>query len=147
MSKWSSAFRDSRWQKKRLEIMQRDEFTCQCCGEDEGVMLNVHHTYYERGKAPWEYPDDTLITYCERCHEEVTKATRLIHRSYARLDADQLMALADIVSALCKHPVGAPYLLRVVGPEVEKEFAHATWDRMESLCVAVHAARRKAGAA
>jgi len=69
MSKWSSAFRDSRWQKKRLEIMERDKWYCQSCGKGgEGVTLNVHHVYYESGKAPWEYPSECLITYCEDCH-------------------------------------------------------------------------------
>ena len=69
MSKWSSAFRDSRWQKKRLEIMERDKWTCRSCGKSgENVTLNVHHAYYEAGKAPWEYPSECLITYCEDCH-------------------------------------------------------------------------------
>jgi len=71
MSKWSSAFRDSRWQKLRLEIMERDGWTCKSCGASgKGVTLNVHHAYYESGKAPWEYPADTLVTWCEDCHEK-----------------------------------------------------------------------------
>ena len=68
MSKWSQAFRDSRWQEKRLLIMQRDEFTCRSCGKKEGVTLNVHHIYYEKNRAPWEYKDEVLITWCEECH-------------------------------------------------------------------------------
>ena len=71
MSKWSAAFRDSRWQKLRLEIMERDKWTCKSCGAcGEGVTLNVHHAYYESGRAPWEYPKQTLVTYCENCHKE-----------------------------------------------------------------------------
>ena len=148
MSSYNSKLRDARWQRKRLEIMQRDEWMCRSCyAGGDGVTLNVHHTYYEQGKAPWEYPDESLITYCEQCHEDVTKAINLIKRSAASLDADFLDSLADIVSALCKHPVGAPYLLRVVGPEIEKDFALATWDHMASLCIAQDEARRKAGAA
>ena len=70
MSKWSSAFRDSRWQQKRLEIMERDKWTCRSCNASgEGVTLNVHHAYYESGKAPWEYPIQSLVTWCEQCHE------------------------------------------------------------------------------
>lgn len=38
--------KDPRWQKKRLEIMERDEFACRDCGDKEST-LNVHHTYYE----------------------------------------------------------------------------------------------------
>ena len=70
MSKWSSAFRDSRWQKLRLEVMERDEWKCQSCGASgDGVTLNVHHAFYESGKAPWEYPPETLFTWCEKCHK------------------------------------------------------------------------------
>ena len=71
MSKWATQFRDSRWQQKRLEIMERDKWTCKSCGASgEGVTLNVHHAYYESGKAPWEYPNQTLVTWCETCHTE-----------------------------------------------------------------------------
>lgn len=32
--------------------------------------LNVHHKYYVRGKKPWEYVDDVLVTLCESCHQK-----------------------------------------------------------------------------
>jgi hypothetical protein len=32
--------------------------------------LNVHHTYYQSGKKPWEYPDESLITLCNPCHRK-----------------------------------------------------------------------------
>lgn len=60
--------RDPRWQRKRLEVMQRDDFTCQCC-DKKTQTLNVHHMYYERGLSPWEYPNESLQTLCEDCHE------------------------------------------------------------------------------
>lgn len=79
MSKWSSAFRDSRWQKKRLEIMNRDKWTCRSCGKSgENVTLNVHHAYYETGKAPWEYLNETLVTLCDKCHKERHDLIRVI---------------------------------------------------------------------
>jgi hypothetical protein len=66
---YSSKLRDARWQKKRLEIMQRDNWTCRSCGANgEGVTLNVHHAYYITGRSPWEYPEYSLFTYCEDCH-------------------------------------------------------------------------------
>ena len=71
MSKWSSAYRDSRWQRKRLEVMERDEWTCRSCGKSgEGVTLNVHHIHYEAGRSPWDYDDELLITWCACCHKE-----------------------------------------------------------------------------
>jgi len=65
---YSELLKDPRWQKKRLKIMERDEFTCQSCFDSENT-LNIHHKYYIHGKAPWEYPDELLITLCKECHE------------------------------------------------------------------------------
>lgn len=60
--------RDPRWQKIRLEVFQRDEFSCQHCATTTET-LHVHHLYYEKGKEPWEYELDALMTLCEECHE------------------------------------------------------------------------------
>ncbi len=65
---YQEKLKDPRWQKKRLEIMQRDNFECQICGDGEST-LNIHHYYYEPGKEPWEYNNDDLITLCESCHQ------------------------------------------------------------------------------
>lgn len=67
-SKYAEKLRDPRWQKKRLEIMQRDEFTCQACDSKEKT-LNVHHCYYKKGADPWDYENESLVTLCEECHE------------------------------------------------------------------------------
>lgn len=55
------------WQKKRLEIFQRDNFSCQNCGNTE-LTLQVHHVEYLGSLDPWEYPNDMLKTLCEPCH-------------------------------------------------------------------------------
>jgi hypothetical protein len=57
------------WQKKRLRIMERDDFQCRECS-DKGTTLNVHHSYYTKGAKPWEYPDESLRTLCEVCHKK-----------------------------------------------------------------------------
>jgi len=61
-----------RWQKRRLEILERDEWACQLCG-DEDSQLHVHHWVYEWNRPPWEYPDEAMVTLCESCHERETK--------------------------------------------------------------------------
>jgi 5-methylcytosine-specific restriction endonuclease McrA len=66
---YSELLKDPRWQKRRLEIMQRDDFECKHCGNNINT-LNVHHKYYIHNRAPWEYSDDVLITLCESCHIE-----------------------------------------------------------------------------
>lgn len=55
------------WQKKRLEILQRDGFKCMLCGGEKDC-LHVHHLYYESGVEIWDHSGDSLITYCEYCH-------------------------------------------------------------------------------
>jgi hypothetical protein len=60
--------KDPRWQKKRLEILSRDEFTCQFCRDTEST-LHVHHLAYVYGRNPWEYENYYLLTLCESCHE------------------------------------------------------------------------------
>ena len=60
---------DVRWQKKRLEIMERDQWSCRACNAHEGTM-NVHHLKYLMGCDPWDYSDDDLITLCDICHTE-----------------------------------------------------------------------------
>lgn len=64
---YSEKLKDPRWQKKRLEILQRDNFTCQCC-MDSNSTLNIHHIYYTKGKQPWDVDNESLLTLCEHCH-------------------------------------------------------------------------------
>lgn len=66
-SNYGELLKHPNWQKKRLEVMQFANFKCQLCGESE-KMLNVHHSKYEKGKKPWEYPTNALICLCEDCH-------------------------------------------------------------------------------
>lgn len=71
ISEYKSLLKHPLWQRKRLEIMQRDGFTCQICGKgiNDGTPLNVHHKKYIFGMKPWEYTNDNLITLCENCHK------------------------------------------------------------------------------
>lgn len=67
-SEYAKKLMDPRWQKMRLEVFERDLFTCQMCG-DEKSTLNVHHRYYVFPKDPWDYPLTALVTLCQPCHE------------------------------------------------------------------------------
>jgi 5-methylcytosine-specific restriction endonuclease McrA len=61
--------KDPRWQKLRLEVFERDKWTCQRCYDTEST-LNVHHQYYKDNADPWDYPIEALVTLCENCHSE-----------------------------------------------------------------------------
>ena len=67
MGEYSDKLKDPRWQRKRLEILERDDFTCQSCMDSESTLV-VHHRYYENVE-PWEYPNEALVTLCANCHE------------------------------------------------------------------------------
>lgn len=64
---YAEKLKDPRWQKKRLEILERDGWQCQGCGQ-QSKMLSVHHSYYTWGMNPWDYPNDSLFAVCENCH-------------------------------------------------------------------------------
>lgn len=57
-----------KWQRKRLEILNRDEFKCTDCGDEE-TELHIHHLEYENKNNPWEVDSDNLTTLCKNCHE------------------------------------------------------------------------------
>ena len=68
MSNYSELLKHPKWQKKRLEILERDKFECRAC-ERKDKTLHVHHLYYDYDLKPWEYPNYDLITLCEYCHD------------------------------------------------------------------------------
>lgn len=72
---YAQKLRDPRWQKMRLNVMERDNFTCRECASKDKT-LNVHHCFYYSHKQvdPWEYPVGSLITLCEDCHESEVDA-------------------------------------------------------------------------
>lgn len=82
MSTYKEQLRDPRWQKRRLEIMERDKWTCRKC-ESKIATLNVHHLCYLKKAAPWEYPDRLLITFCQFCHKAEEKKLAYADRHLA----------------------------------------------------------------
>lgn len=66
---YNDLLRSPRWQKKRLEIMQRDNWSCRCCFDTESE-LHVHHLMYS-AENPWDEENENLITLCSTCHEAV----------------------------------------------------------------------------
>jgi len=68
---YSEKLKDPRWQKKRLQILERDKFRCQICGNSEKT-LHVHHIVYLDNHDPWDYKNYLLITICEECHNYIS---------------------------------------------------------------------------
>lgn len=68
MSTFWEKYKDPRWQRKRLVVMENANFCCEGCGSDSKT-LNVHHKLYRRGHDPWDYSDSELMCLCEACHQ------------------------------------------------------------------------------
>jgi phage terminase large subunit GpA-like protein len=66
---YAEKLKDPRWQKKRLEILERDEWKCKLCG-DHTTTLHVHHEKYKG--EPWDADNELLKTLCEHCHSLIT---------------------------------------------------------------------------
>jgi len=73
MSAYSEKLKDPRWQKKRLEILERDGWKCMGCGSKDET-LHVHHLFYQPHKEPWDIHNAFLITFCEWCHLQKCEA-------------------------------------------------------------------------
>lgn len=97
MNNYKSQYLNPRWQKKRLVIMERDEFTCKRCNDKEKT-LNVHHLYYVPGKNVWDYPNSSLVTLCADCHS--LNKCDFFH--------NQLEYIANLI--LCSGNANNPYL-------------------------------------
>lgn len=75
---YTEKLKDPRWQKKRLRILERDNFTCRFCGDNENT-LHVHHIKYF--KNPWDSYEEDLITLCEICHITIEELKSAINNN------------------------------------------------------------------
>jgi hypothetical protein len=80
MSRTASAaylekLRSPLWQKKRLQVFERDKWTCRTCSATDKT-LHVHHVFYRPGCEPWDYPIWAFLTLCADCHEQAHEAQR-----------------------------------------------------------------------
>ena len=110
---YSEKLKDPKWQKKRLEILSRDNWACTSCG-DKKSSLQVHH--YEYRRVPWTVKSDKLTTLCETCHAfiEQVKSVRVgsrvvgIKKRVGILDANKRLYLirsidSDETDCICLY--------------------------------------------
>ena len=70
MSYYEDLLRRPEWKAKREEILLTRKF-CYDCGRAHWTRkLEIHHSYYELGRMPWDYPDRALIPLCRECHRK-----------------------------------------------------------------------------
>lgn len=95
--KYADKLKDPRWQKKRLEILERDEWTCRKCGDTKKT-LNVHHMRYIPGREPWDIDSRLLLTLCESCHEEEKELRQQYENDLLEILKDQCFLADDVYS-------------------------------------------------
>lgn len=92
---------DPRWQRRRLEVLSRDKFACQYCGNTEQT-LHVHHYSYAKSGNPWDAEDESLITLCADCHKIIhleKNMTQLERELFMLLQMPAMMASGKDKSA------------------------------------------------
>jgi 5-methylcytosine-specific restriction endonuclease McrA len=77
---YAEQLKSPKWQKKRLEILERDNFKCITC-RTKDKQLSVHHIFYLKGIQIYDYPNEFYITLCNDCHDEIHKQTELLYRT------------------------------------------------------------------
>lgn len=80
-STYADKLKDPRWQRLRLEILERDGFKCRWCYSEDKT-LHVHHKYYISGREPWQYPPEAYLTLCLDCHDLMKADGALEYRDW-----------------------------------------------------------------
>lgn len=117
---YAEKLRDPRWQRKRLIILQRDQFACRDCGNSHNE-LQVHHCFYSRCE-PWEIADEMLLTVCGVCHktrQDMENELKFdVSRIIARLSKNELVAFSEAVKEAADHKQPWPVIVgqRTGGP-------------------------------
>ena len=63
-------YKSSAWEKKRWEILARDNHECQVCKEEGGFApaTTVHHLKHLEDRPDLALDDDNLVSVCAACH-------------------------------------------------------------------------------
>lgn len=129
MSSYSDRLKDPRWQRRRLEILQRSDFSCEAC-EAKDKILHVHHKLYRKGAMPWEYEDHELQALCEKCHEEEHAVRSALASAITGLPFHKLEILLGYAEGLLA-------LEATANREWEKKYQIRSYEHAEGLLAAL----------
>lgn len=139
---YSEKLQDPRWQKKRLNVLELDDYTCQLCGSTT-KSLQVHHKYYIHGLNPWEYDVKTLTTLCADCHqlegdmkkEYEPKLLRAIYDAgFTAADIGELVkGFGDMELQDKSFKVAQAYNYALTTPDLQKQILEWFYKRVEDI--------------
>jgi hypothetical protein len=98
---YSDKLKSPKWQKKRLQILERDNWQCQYCKDTE-TQLQVHHLKYTN--EPWDADNNDLITACSDCHQLISNSD-FKFESIIKMEASILIGKKYICKGVYKNGV------------------------------------------
>lgn len=134
------------WQKKRLEILERDEWCCQKCSDTKQT-LHIHHRYYTKGKKIWDYPNEAFITLCKDCHKEETdyrkevEATLLdaLRRKFLYSEVHDLaVAIGGMQFSYVPEVVAGAICWAMVNPKIQSDLIKRYFSHLQKQNNATH---------
>lgn len=63
-AEYAKYLQSNQWRDKRLTVLARDNYSCQCCGQSN-TALDIHHLTYDRIYEEALYD---LVSLCRNCH-------------------------------------------------------------------------------
>lgn len=100
---YAEKLKDPRWQRKKTQVWERDDYTCCACGT-KSEQVHAHHTNYTG--EPWDAPLKDMVTLCHKCHTHQKEFKRrfLEIASTTRPDViERLLTLLEGASTLNRN--------------------------------------------
>jgi hypothetical protein len=102
MMNYAQQIKHPMWQKKRLEVLEANNYECENCGSKD-TTLHVHHPFYKRGAMIWEYEKTELECLCEKCHKEAHAIDEKIKKMLSGGGTSTKHKVLGYLSALNTH--------------------------------------------
>jgi hypothetical protein len=85
-TQFGRAFRSSpRYKELRKLCLERDNFTCQKCGQNGGI-LEIHHIFNTADYPELRYSLTNCITLCRNCHKEFHRRYGIYNNNNGQLE-------------------------------------------------------------
>ena len=122
--KYNEQLKSPKWQKLKLQKLEAANWQCEICANNE-IELNVHHSHYREGAAPWEHELDELKCLCRDCHTLAHLPSYKIKAWVsAELEAERAAKNAAYISSIQRLPMheGVRQLCRLslINPETKE---------------------------
>lgn len=141
---YAAQLRHPNWQRKRLQILERDGFTCQLCYDTE-TQLHVHHKRYIKGRLAWEYENEYLLTVCENCHHDAHELADELAQAVALLPIQSQglpMLVVGMIAGLSQEEGGKHlHLQKSLMSAMQQEAGPDDFPDQENLLIGWHYGR------